>query len=172
MPDAASTTIMEEDEASEIDDTNAANETAVDERYSGLLAVIDDLKNQLIEEKQKNIRLEAEVRTELCEEFNKMIVEVETNWEQRLQEERDRAADLSEWRINKLQEAYKERNNQRKRQREDSEDEAENVREKLEEAETKLSDKAHELEQLEKQVRVFIVLKRLVLDFRVQSFQK
>ena len=99
-----------------------------------------------------------------------MIVEVETNWEQRLQEERDRAADLSEWRINKLQEAYKERNNQRKRQREDSEDEAENVREKLEEAETKLSDKAHELEQLEKQVRVFIVLKRLVLDFRVQSF--
>ena len=33
---------------------------------------------QLIEEKQKNLRLEAEVRTELCEEFNKMVVEIES----------------------------------------------------------------------------------------------
>jgi hypothetical protein len=61
------------------------NETAVDQRYNGLLAVIEDLKNQLIEEKQKNIKLEAEVRTELCEEFNKMVVEIESSWEQRLQ---------------------------------------------------------------------------------------
>jgi hypothetical protein len=60
------------------------NETAVDQRYNGLLAVIEDLKNQLIEEKQKNIKLEAEVRTELCEEFNKMVVEIESSWEQRL----------------------------------------------------------------------------------------
>ena len=74
------------------------------------------------------------------------------SWEQRLQEERDRAADLSEWRINKLQETYKERNTQRKRQRQDSESESDTIREKLSEVETKLKDKEYEVEQLQKQV--------------------
>ena len=62
-----------------------AEETVVDTKYDGLLKLIDNLKNQLIEEKQKNLKLEAEVRTELCEEFNKMMVDIETSWEQRLQ---------------------------------------------------------------------------------------
>ena len=71
----------------------------------------------------------------------------------RFQEEKDRAADLSEWRINKLQETYKERNIQRKRQRrEDSEEEGDSIREKISELETKLKDKEHDVEQLEKQV--------------------
>ena len=38
--------------------------------------------------------------------------ESEASWEQRLQDERDRAADLSEWRLNRVQEVYKERENQ------------------------------------------------------------
>ena len=150
MPDATSTTIAEEDDA----DTSDADETAVDERYNGLLAVIEDLKNQLIEEKQKNLSLETEVRAELCEEFNKMVVEIDSNWEQRLQDERDRAADYNEWRLNKLQEAYEDRRNTRKRQRRESEEETESAKEQLEDANTKLQDKDHELEQLQKQVKV------------------
>jgi hypothetical protein len=41
-----------------------------------------------------------------------MMSESEANWAQRLQDERDRAADLSEWRLNRVQEVYKERETQ------------------------------------------------------------
>ena len=78
-------TCIEEEEDGYADVTNMAEETVVDTKYDGLLKLIDNLKNQLIEEKQKNLKLEAEVRTELCEEFNKMMVDIETSWEQRLQ---------------------------------------------------------------------------------------
>ncbi len=70
MPDASSATILEEENDnedlsdSETTSNNPAEETAVDSRYNGLLAIIDELKVQLIEEKQKNIKLEAEIRFE------------------------------------------------------------------------------------------------------------
>ena len=49
MPDNSSTTIQEEDEEfSEMSAVaNAAEETAVDDRYNGLLNIIEDLKNQV-----------------------------------------------------------------------------------------------------------------------------
>ena len=102
--------------------TEMQETTVVDQRYDGLLNVIDTLKVQLIEEKQKNLKLdrkiekvEKDVRAELCDEFNKMMVEIESGWEQRLQEEKDRASELSDWRINKMQEAYNEKSKKRKR---------------------------------------------------------
>ena len=100
----------------EMDETDMQETTVIDQRYDGLLSVIDGLKEQLISEKQKNLllerkteKLEKEVRAELCDEFNKMMVEIESSWEQRLQEEKDRASELSDWRINKMQEAYMEK---------------------------------------------------------------
>ena len=97
----------------ENDETEIQETTVIDQRYDGLLSVIDGLKDQLISEKQKNLllerkteTLEKEVRSELCDEFNRMMVEIESGWEQRLQEEKDRASELSDWRINKMQEAY------------------------------------------------------------------
>ena len=59
------------------------------------MKVIDTLKNQLIEEKQKNLKIETEVRTELCDEFGEMMADVEKQHETRLQEEKDRASELS-----------------------------------------------------------------------------
>lgn len=82
-------------------------EPAEDTKYEGLMKLIDDLKNQLIDEKQKNLKMETEIRAELCQEFNQMLVEIEASSEQRLQEEKDRASELSEWRISKLEEALK-----------------------------------------------------------------
>ena len=106
----------------ENDETEMQDTTVIDQRYDGLLSVIDNLKEQLIAEKQKNLlldrkieKVEKEVRAELCDEFNKMMVEIETGWEQRLQEEKDRASELSDWRINKVQEAYMEKRKKRKR---------------------------------------------------------
>ncbi len=108
-------TITEDDEA----EASVMDATMVDQRYEGLLKLVDDLKEQLIKEKQKNITLEKEVRTELCDEFNGMLVEVEKDWEKRLQDERERTEELNEWRINKVQEVYKAK---RKRQRRDDDD--------------------------------------------------
>ena len=109
----------------ENDETEIQETTVIDQRYDGLLSVIDGLKEQLISEKQKNLllerkteSLETEVRSELCDEFNKMMVEIESGWEQRLQEEKDRASELSDWRINKVQEAYNEKMKKRKRSEE------------------------------------------------------
>ena len=108
-PKGMESTVLEEDETEFADETHVADETVIDSKFDGLLKVIENLKNQLIEEKQKNIKLESEIRTELCDEFNKMMVDIETSWEQRLQEEKDRASELSDWRISKLEEALREK---------------------------------------------------------------
>ena len=104
--------LEEEDEPEDLNDETVIENNRYD--VNGLLKLIDSLKNDLIEAKQKNIRIEAETRQELCEEFNKMMVEIEEDWEKKLQEEKDRAAEYSEWRIGKMQEALDERrlNNQ------------------------------------------------------------
>ena len=102
----------------EQDTTWVGDETTViedDERYEGLLKLIDSLKDQLIKEKQEKLKMESEIRTELCDEFNKMMVEIETGWERRLQDEKERSKELNDWRLNKLEDAY---NNKRKELRE------------------------------------------------------
>ena len=68
-------------------------------------------KNLLLERKTENV--EKEVRAELCDDFNKMMVEIESNWEQRLQEEKDRAAELSGWRVNKMERELREKSKKR-----------------------------------------------------------
>ena len=126
------------------------NETVVEStRYdvNGLLKLIDSLKNDLIEAKQKNIRIEAETRQELCEEFNKMMVEIETDWEKKLQEEKDRAAEYSDWRIGKLQEALDER---RAMQRNNSNVIVETNTEELEQKIKELETAQCELDELKK----------------------
>ena len=54
-------------------------------RYEGLVKLIDSLKEQLIAEKREKVAMESEIRTELCDEFNKMMVQIESGWERRLQ---------------------------------------------------------------------------------------
>merc|ERR1712228_458100 len=115
---------------------------------------------KLIYEKQKNLllerkteTLEKEVRAELCEEFNEMMVEIESGWEQRLQEEKDRASELSDWRINKVQEAMMESRKKRKLSEQvDSESEARALETKvyeIKELESKLEEEKKQKEQLE-----------------------
>ncbi len=128
--------------------------TVVDERYKGLNQLIDSLKDQLIKEKQKNITLEREVRTELCDEFNQMLVEVEKDWEKRLQDERERTEEVNEWRINKVQEFYRAK---RKRQRMDDDSKAEvdmdeTAAFRRDELEIALEEKATELECIQEKL--------------------
>ena len=147
-------TVLEETEIA--DTTNLAEETVIDSKYDGLLKVIENLKNQLIEEKQKNLKVESETRTELCEEFNKMLVEVETSWEQRLQEEKDRASELSDWRISKLEEALREKS---KRTRLDS-----STTSRDDQYEERLNDKEKELNQLQEELDAIKTLHSSTLE--------
>ena len=79
-------------------------------------------------EKSKNIELEkkletieTEVRKEVTEDFNRLMVSVEEKWEARLQQEKESEKEHSEWRLNKVQEVYSAR--KRKRAKTDLDDE-------------------------------------------------
>ena len=51
-----------------------------------------------------------EVRKEVTEDFNQMMVKMERDYETRLQQAQEKEQEFSEWRLNKVQEAMAERN--------------------------------------------------------------
>ena len=167
----------------ENDETEIQETTVIDQRYDGLLTVIDGLKDQLISEKQKNLllerkteTLEKEVRSELCDEFNRMMVEIESGWEQRLQEEKDRASELSDWRINKMQEAYMEKRKKRKRSEEcDFEKESLEIgakKEKICELNSNLEEEKKENKQLNEQIHAMKEVHQKMLEDQVKEREK
>jgi len=108
--------ISEMEEGGDGDETvpEAMDNTVVQTQYESLLGLVEDLKQKLIEERKKNQSLEKEIREELCEEFNTMLVEVEGGWERRLQAEREDAEKMNEWRIGELQSVHRNRNKRRR----------------------------------------------------------
>merc|ERR1719203_1477131 len=97
----------EEDSVLTEDDESIHIDSGPQLQNDSLVALVEDLKEKLIEERKKNLKIEGELREELCQEFNAMIVEVEDDWEQRLEEERYNAKDLAEWRIAEYSEAVR-----------------------------------------------------------------
>jgi len=178
------TTIQEETAFITVNDATEVQETTViDQRYDGLLNVIESLKEQLITEKQKNIMLERktetlekEVRAELCEEFNQMMVEIESGWEQRLQEEKDRASELSDWRINKVQEAMIESRKKRRRSEEiDSEYEARELETKIakiQSLESELEEEKKQNKQHEDQINAMKEVHQRIMEDQVKEREK
>ena len=178
------TTIQEETAFITVNDATEVQETTViDQRYDGLLNVIESLKEQLIAEKQKNLMLERktetlekEVRAELCEEFNQMMVEIESGWEQRLQEEKDRASELSDWRINKVQEAMIESRKKRRRSEEiDSESEArelETKTAKIQSLESELEEEKKQNKQHEDQINAMKEVHQRIMEEQVKEREK
>lgn len=141
-------------------DATCLDETMTgDQRYEGLLKLIDNLKDQLIKEKQEKITLEKEVRSELCAEFNKMMVEIEENWEKRLQDQKERSEELLEWKMAKEQEMQRKK---RKRANDDN-SEATIFFEKAE-LETMLEDKEHELKCLQEKVDAMMSTHNLMTE--------
>jgi len=111
--------ISEMEEGEDGDETvplaEAMENTVVETQYEGLLELVEELKQKLMQERNKNHNLEKEIREELCEEFNSMLVEVESGWEKRLQAEKEDAEKISEWRIGELQDVHRNRNKKRRR---------------------------------------------------------
>ena len=92
-------TTFYEDESTTMDDT-----TVIDERYDGLIKIIDKLKDQLIAEKEDKLKMESDLRSELCEEFNKMLVDIEESHEERLKGVEKRNNQMNDWWKNKYRE--------------------------------------------------------------------
>merc|ERR1712098_787521 len=64
--------------------------TVVQTEYEVLMGLVENLKSKLKEERTKNLNLEKNIREELCNEFNQMMVDVEQGYEKRIQAERER----------------------------------------------------------------------------------
>ena len=177
------TTIQEETAFITVNDgTEVPDTTVIDQRYDGLLNVIENLKEQLISEKQKNLmlerkteNLEKEVRAELCEEFNQMMVEIESGWEQRLQEEKDRASVLSEWRVNKVTEALIENRKKRRRSEEHDDldaDELETKVARIRDLEFELEEEKKQNKQQESQISAMKEVHQKIMEEQVKEREK
>ena len=125
---------------------------------------------------RKTETLEREVRAELCEEFNQMMVEIESTWEKRLQEEKDRASELSDWRINKVQEAMMESRKKRKMSEqvdnESEERELQTKEYKIKELESKLGEENKQKEQLESQINAMKEVHQKIMEDQNKEREK
>jgi chromosome segregation ATPase len=96
--------------------------------------------------------------------FTELSSFITTGWEQRLQEEKDRASELSEWRIGKLEDAFNERCLKRKRQRVDS-GTSETSQDKADEKmAAEITSKSKEIEQQQEQISAMKGLYNSVLE--------
>lgn len=109
-PVAEEDTFCEGDESTTMDDT-----TVIDERYDGLLKIIDKLKDQLIAEKQDKLKMEVDLRAEMCDEFNKMLVEIEEGHEERLKGVEKRNDEMNDWWKKKYEELSDKANSARRK---------------------------------------------------------
>ena len=87
--------------------------TVVQAQYEGLIKLVEDLKTKLIDERKKNMSLEKNLREELCNEFNQMLVEVEQGYEQRNQDQIAEVERVNVWRIAELNNVHSKRNKRR-----------------------------------------------------------
>ncbi|XP_040565235.1 uncharacterized protein [Lepeophtheirus salmonis] len=148
---------IDEEDESDVESSEEINET----HYEALTNLINDLERRLLEEKRKNESLESDIRTELCNEFNIMIMNVEKEWQTRMKETTERMDDLSDWRIKKLENAY---NETRKRKRQDISDDE--LNDKIAELEAKLEDRNLEIEEIKKQNVAIKDSHKCILDAR------
>ena len=125
--------------------------TVVQTQYEGLLKLVEELKGKLVDERKKNDDLEKNIREELCNEFNNMLVEVEKGYEKRLQVEREEAERVNEWRIGELNKVHSKRN-KRRRENDDNEDDFNEGELEVVRLQSQLDSKNKEVENLVKQL--------------------
>ena len=126
--------------------------TVVQAQYEGLIKLVEDLKTKLIDERKKNMSLEKNLREELCNEFNQMLVEVEQGYEQRNQDQISEAKRVNEWRIGELNNVHSRRNKRKDADAFDEELETFRLKSQLEEKTKVESVLVQELEDLKLQV--------------------
>ncbi|KAJ1532393.1 hypothetical protein ONE63_000993 [Megalurothrips usitatus] len=72
-----------------------------------LIMLVERLKEQLSEEREKNLTLERSVRQKVTETFSKIISDMENSWKARVRDMEERNESLSAWRLTQLENYYK-----------------------------------------------------------------
>ncbi|XP_034253086.1 kinesin-like protein KIF20A [Thrips palmi] len=94
-------------------------------RNEELIQLVDKLKAQLVEEREKNLNLERDVRASVTETFSKIITDMENTWKAKLEDLEERNEQRSSWRIAQVEKYYQQKlESSRKRSRRDSEDDS------------------------------------------------
>ncbi|XP_041476311.1 kinesin-like protein KIF20A isoform X9 [Lytechinus variegatus] len=90
----------EETMESEVEDTPVAkkDQNAI-KIQKELLAVIEVLKQKLVDEKAEKFYLETKIREEVCQEMAEQLVEIEQDYNERLEEDKQRAEEVYEKRL-------------------------------------------------------------------------
>ncbi|XP_071479037.1 uncharacterized protein [Diadema antillarum] len=81
-----------------------------------LLAVIEVLKQKLVEERADKLNLETEIRKEVCQEMADQLVEIEQEYNDRIEEEKQRAEEVFEKRLEIYAQSVKKAGRKRARQ--------------------------------------------------------
>ncbi|CAH1784367.1 unnamed protein product [Owenia fusiformis] len=119
--EAANIPLPEEDEDEDLDDDEEEDADNVQGNQK-LIELLQSLKNQLVEEKRKNMNLEVEIRNEVCQEMADQLVEIENSYSDRLREEQMLIEEKAEKRIEMYTQSVK-KSRKRARVVEDDEDE-------------------------------------------------
>ncbi|XP_076057824.1 uncharacterized protein LOC143035120 isoform X2 [Oratosquilla oratoria] len=143
------------------EDVMEAVEEEEDERYDELIEMIEKLKNELVSERKSKYEMEVKLRDELCNEFSKQIVEIESSWSERLRNEVAKTEELSDWRMNMLMRSIK-KPSARKRLRTDDDPDEEYVESiylfqeqvKVKERDDKIADQELQIKQLDEELAV------------------
>ncbi|XP_030841762.1 kinesin-like protein KIF20B isoform X3 [Strongylocentrotus purpuratus] len=140
----------EEDSESDVADTPVAKKNENTSKIQKeLMAVIDVLKQKLVDEKSEKFYLETKIREEVCQEMADQLVEIEQDYNERLEEDKQRAEEVYEKRLEIYAKSVKKT---RKRERNDGDaatDAAEQVSISLLAAEqNKVRDRNAQIEKL------------------------
>ncbi|XP_030841974.1 kinesin-like protein KIF20B isoform X3 [Strongylocentrotus purpuratus] len=140
----------EEDSESDVADTPVAKKNENTSKIQKeLMAVIDILKQKLVDEKSEKFYLETKIREEVCQEMADQLVEIEQDYNERLEEDKQRAEEVYEKRLEIYAKSVKKT---RKRERNDGDaasDAAEQVSISLLAAEqNKVRDRNAQIEKL------------------------
>lgn len=113
-----------------------------------LLILVEKLKQQLVQEKEKNLTLERNIRQTMTQSFSKMITDMENSYKNRLRDAEERSENLANWRITVVENFYKQQLEGSRKRRRDS-----NADESIVECDS--SEPTHRVQELEEEVNLW-----------------
>ncbi|XP_037081552.1 kinesin-like protein KIF20A [Pollicipes pollicipes] len=102
-------------------DVTALDETQGDE-HQNLLDLVEKLRHELVETKRENAGLEARIRQELCEEFAQHMVQIEKDWQDRMQETERYMESRAELQMNEVAKSLRAKYSRKRRRTSASDD--------------------------------------------------
>ncbi|XP_071793006.1 uncharacterized protein [Asterias amurensis] len=101
------TFIEEDEEDEETEDEEGDVETTPKESKAKLVSLVESLKTQLIETKKLQMMMEVQIRAEVCQEMSQQLVQIESEYKDRMEEERMINEEMYEKRLEMYEKSVK-----------------------------------------------------------------